>query len=88
MEHPTAADLLTARELQIAVLFAQGLAHKAISRRLGTSSITVSAHLRRVYAKLGVRRRSTLAARIAGRVALHRRPIVSAQAAQQVLPPT
>jgi DNA-binding CsgD family transcriptional regulator len=85
---PTAADLLTARELQIAVLFAQGMAAKTISRRLGTSPITVAAHLRRVYAKLGVRRRSTLAARIAGREALHRRPIESAQAAQQVLPPT
>jgi DNA-binding CsgD family transcriptional regulator len=72
--HAAPADVLTARELQIAVLIAQGFDKKAIGRRLGISSITVSTHLTRVYSKLGVTSRAALAARIAGTVALHRRP--------------
>jgi DNA-binding CsgD family transcriptional regulator len=68
------ADLLTARELQIAVLTAQGFDNKSIGRRLGISSFTVSTHLTRVYAKLAISSRAALAARIAGTVALHRRP--------------
>ena len=44
-----ATELLTARELQIAVLKSQGFANKAIGRRLGISTLTVSTHLRRVY---------------------------------------
>ena len=47
-------DVLTARELQIAVLIAQGFASKAIGRRLGISHSTVGTHLTRVYSKLGV----------------------------------
>lgn len=68
------ADVLTARELQIAVLIAQGFDRKAIGRRLGISTFTVSTHLTRVYSKLAVAGRAALAARIAGTVALHRRP--------------
>jgi DNA-binding CsgD family transcriptional regulator len=66
--------LLTARELQIAVLVAQGFHGSAIGRRLGISSFTVSTHLRRIYSKLATRSRAALAARLAGTVALHRRP--------------
>lgn len=83
-----ATELLSARELQIAVLKAQGFANKAIGRRLGISTLTVSTHIRRVYFKLGVSRRSALAARLAGTVALHRRPANPARAANQALPPT
>jgi DNA-binding CsgD family transcriptional regulator len=83
-----ATELLTARELQIAVLKAQGFANKAIGRRLGVSTLTVGAHLRRVYFKLGISRRAALAGRIAGTVALHRRPANPAGAADQALPPT
>jgi DNA-binding CsgD family transcriptional regulator len=72
--HVAPADVLTARELQIAVLIAQGFDKKAVGRRLGISSFTVSTHLTRVYAKLAVTGRAALAARIAGTVALHRRP--------------
>jgi DNA-binding CsgD family transcriptional regulator len=72
--HAAPADVLTARELQIAVLKAQGFDKKAIGRRLGISSFTVSTHLTRVYSKLAVNSRATLAARIVGTVALHRRP--------------
>lgn len=82
-----AAELLTARELQIAVLKSQGFANKAIGRRLGITTLTVSTHLRRVYCKLGVNRRSALAARLAGTVALHRRSANPARAANQPLPP-
>jgi DNA-binding CsgD family transcriptional regulator len=77
-----AQDVLTARELQVAVLIVQGLAYEAIGRRLGASPSTVGAHLARAYSKLGVSNRSALAARIAGTVALHRRPAESAPAAE------
>jgi DNA-binding CsgD family transcriptional regulator len=82
-----ATELLTARELQIAVLKAQRFANKAIGRRLGISTLTVGTHLRRVYFKLGVSRRAALAARIAGTVALHRRSADPARAAGQALLP-
>ncbi|HEY7639104.1 MAG TPA: LuxR C-terminal-related transcriptional regulator [Steroidobacteraceae bacterium] len=86
LDHTRAApsELLTARELQIAVLIAQGFANKAIGRRLGISPFTVGAHLARTYSKLGVSSRSALAARIAGTVALHRRS-AEAREADQVL---
>jgi DNA-binding CsgD family transcriptional regulator len=81
-------DVLTARELQIAVLIAQGFDSKAIGRRLGISHSTVGTHRTRVYAKLGVASRRALAARIAGTVALHRRPANSVSSADQALPAT
>ena len=81
-------DVLTARELQIAVLIAQGFDNKAIGRRLGISSVTVSTHRARAYAKLGVTSRRARAARIAGTVALHRPSANSARSADQALPPT
>ena len=84
----TPVDLLTARELQIAVLTVQGLADKAVGRRLGISPVTVGTHLARAYAKLGVSSPSALAARIAGTVALHRRPADPTHSADQALPPT
>jgi DNA-binding CsgD family transcriptional regulator len=83
-----ATELLTARELQIAVLKSQGFANKAIGRRLGISTLTVSTHLRRVYFKLSVSRRSALAARLSGTVALHRRSANPAREANQALPLT
>ena len=81
-------DVLTARELQIAVLIAQGIDSKAIGRRLGISSSTVGTHRTRVYSKLGVANRRALAVRIAGTVALHRRPASPVHSADQALPPT
>ena len=81
-------DVLTARELQIAVLIAQGIDSKAIGRRLGISSSTVGTHRTRVYSKLGVASRRALAVRIAGTVALHRRPANPVRSADQALPPT
>ena len=84
----TPSQLLTSRELQIAVLIAQGFANKAIGRRLGISPLTVGAHLARTYFKLGINSRSALAARIAGTVALHRQSADPARSADQALPPT
>jgi DNA-binding NarL/FixJ family response regulator len=92
-EQPDDADvapstLLTPRELQIAVLIAQGFDDTSIGRRLGISLFTVTTHLRRAYSKLGVSSRPALASRIAGTVALHRRPADPARAADRALPPT
>jgi DNA-binding CsgD family transcriptional regulator len=86
--HAAPSELLTPRELQIAVLIAQGFDDTSIGRRLGISLFTVTTHLRRAYSKLGVSSRSALAARIAGTVALHRRPAGPARAAERALPPT
>ncbi len=55
---------LTARELAVARLAAQGLSSKEIAGQLFVSVRTVDNHLGRVYAKLGVRNRKDLAARL------------------------
>jgi HD-GYP domain-containing protein (c-di-GMP phosphodiesterase class II) len=49
---------LTARESEVLGLLAQGLANKTIAKRLGISPKTVSNHVERVYAKLGVTNRA------------------------------
>lgn len=51
---------LTPREREIAYLVAEGLSNKRIAARLGISSDTVSTHLRRIFAKLGVTTRSAM----------------------------
>lgn len=52
---------LTPRELETALLAAEGLASKEIAARLSVSARTVDTHLARVYVKLGVSGRSELA---------------------------
>jgi pimeloyl-ACP methyl ester carboxylesterase/DNA-binding CsgD family transcriptional regulator len=52
---------LTARELQVADLIADGLTNAQIARRLGVSVRTVDAHVEHVRAKLGVRARAQIA---------------------------
>mgnify|MGYP001800925746 CR=1 FL=1 len=54
------ADMLTERELQIVELVAQGDANKQIASRLHISEWTVSTHIRRVFAKLGVDSRAAM----------------------------
>ncbi len=49
---------LTAREREVLGLLAQGLTNKTIAKRLGISPKTVSNHIERVYAKLGVTSRA------------------------------
>jgi DNA-binding NarL/FixJ family response regulator len=55
--------MLTARELDVAILVAKGLSNKEIARRLGTAEGTVKAQLHNIYEKLGVRNRTSLAVR-------------------------
>ena len=50
-----ARDQLTAQELQIAQLAAQGLSNRDIAQRLYLSHRTISTHLYRVFPKLGSR---------------------------------
>ena len=59
------ANLLTARELQIVQLIAQGYVNKQVAHQLQISEWTVSTHLRRVFAKLGVDSRAAMVYRCA-----------------------
>jgi DNA-binding CsgD family transcriptional regulator len=54
------SDLLTAQELQIAQMAAEGLTNREIGKRLYISHRTVGAHLAKIYAKLGVTSRVQL----------------------------
>jgi DNA-binding NarL/FixJ family response regulator len=58
-------DALSARELEIAALVADGLTNREIAARLFLSEKTVESHLTRVFQKLGVRSRAQVAAAVA-----------------------
>lgn len=51
---------LTMRERQVVRLVAEGLANKAIAKKLGVSTRTVEGHLNHVFAKLGLMSRTEL----------------------------
>ena len=57
---------LTPRETQIARLVADGLVNKEIATRLSISEWTVSTHMRRIFAKLGVETRAAMVLRCFG----------------------
>jgi DNA-binding NarL/FixJ family response regulator len=61
-------DTLTPRELEIALHVARGSEAKAIARNLRISFHTVRVHVGRIYAKLGLRKQTELAACIASRL--------------------
>ena len=63
---PRAGGELTPTERGVVELAADGLANKEIARALHLAVHTVEVHLSRSYAKLGVRSRSQLAARLSG----------------------
>ena len=55
-------DELTAQELQIALMAAEGLSNRDIAARLYLSHRTVGSHLYKIYPKLGITSRGSLAA--------------------------
>ena len=67
---PEARDQLTAQELQIAQLAAEGLSNREIGQRLYLSHRTISTHLYRVFPKLGITSRGELSAALAPRSVL------------------
>jgi DNA-binding NarL/FixJ family response regulator len=58
---PPSGRALTAREEEVLELLAEGMANKAIARRLGITERTVKAHLGSVFAHLGVSDRTQAA---------------------------
>jgi ATP/maltotriose-dependent transcriptional regulator MalT len=56
---PTYPDGLTAREVEVLRLVAQGLSNAEIAEQLIISLLTVKAHMRSLYNKLGIGSRST-----------------------------
>ena len=63
---PDARDQLTAQELQIAHLAAEGLSNREIGQRLYLSHRTVGTHLYRIFPKLGITARGELASALTG----------------------
>ena len=61
---PSARDLLSAQELQIARLASEGLSNREIGERLFLSPRTVGSHLYRIFPKLEISSRAQLAARL------------------------
>ncbi|HET9631146.1 MAG TPA: alpha/beta fold hydrolase [Terrabacter sp.] len=59
---PFAAVVLTARQLQVARLVADGLSNRAIARELVLSERSVESHVDRIRARLGFRSRAQVAA--------------------------
>jgi len=57
---------LSPREREIARMVAKGYPNKVIARVLEISSWTVSTHLRRIFAKLGVSTRASMIAQLLG----------------------
>ena len=55
---PTYPDGLTAREVEVLRLVAQGLSNAEIAEQLIISVLTVKAHMRSLYNKLGINSRS------------------------------
>jgi len=51
-------DGLTLREVEILQLVAAGMTNRQTAERLGLSIRTIDAHLRSIYAKLGIKSRS------------------------------
>lgn len=62
----TGWDALTGTERTVAELAATGLTNAQIALELGVATATVKAHLRRVFAKLGIESRARLAAQVYG----------------------
>jgi DNA-binding CsgD family transcriptional regulator len=66
---------LTSRELEIAILVAQGHANKNIAYRLRISEWTVATYLRRIFAKLNVESRAAMVFRCAPLITASLEPV-------------
>ena len=64
-DQDTARARLSPREREIVRLVADGYPNKTIAASLQISTWTVSTHLRRIFAKLGVNSRAAMVARLA-----------------------
>ncbi len=64
LQGPTAQDTLSAQELQIAHLAAEGLSNRQIGQRLYLSPRTVGSHLYRIFPKLDITSRAQLGPRL------------------------
>src|SRR5689334_18071742 len=64
---PGSIEPLTPRETQIARLVADGFVNKEIASKLSISEWTVSTHMRRIFAKLGVETRAAMVLRCFGK---------------------
>jgi DNA-binding NarL/FixJ family response regulator len=69
--------MLTTRERRIALLVAEGLSNKGISRQLNVREGTVKVHLHHIYAKLSIANRTSLAV-IAARYEVTHGPVPDA----------
>jgi DNA-binding CsgD family transcriptional regulator len=58
IDEPPLVESLTARELQVLTLLADGLPNKQIARALGLSDETVKFHLASIFGKLGASNRT------------------------------
>jgi LuxR family maltose regulon positive regulatory protein len=54
----TAADALTARELDVLRMLSAGHRNRVIAEKLFVSELTVKSHLRKINAKLGAQNRT------------------------------
>jgi DNA-binding CsgD family transcriptional regulator len=61
---PSISEILTRREMQVAILVSEGGGDKDIARKLGISSYTVREHMRRIFNKLGVSKRTAVVTRV------------------------
>ena len=64
----TGRDALTAGELRVARLAAQGLTNREIAQALFITTATAKAHLNRIFRKLEITRRGQLADALTGRL--------------------
>jgi len=64
----TGRDALTASELRVARLAAEGMTNREIAQALFITTKTAAVHLTRAYRKLGISRRSQLPGALAGRI--------------------
>jgi DNA-binding CsgD family transcriptional regulator len=63
---PVDVGVLSPREREVARMVGLGFTNKMIAASLGISLYTVSTHLRRIFAKLGVPTRAAMVAVLAG----------------------